>query len=40
MLCLDHVDGSTAAINVVVLAVVLVVGWWVAIRTLQRRLAT
>jgi lipooligosaccharide transport system permease protein len=40
MLCLDHVDWSTAAINVVVLVVVIVAGWWVAIRTLERRLET
>ncbi|HEX4472603.1 MAG TPA: ABC transporter permease [Nocardioides sp.] len=40
MLCLDHVDWSTAAINAVVLVVVLSVGWLVALRTLERRLAT
>jgi lipooligosaccharide transport system permease protein len=40
MLCLDHVDRSTALVNTVVLVVVLVVGWWVAVRTLTRRLAT
>lgn len=39
MLCLDHVDAGTALVNVVVLAVVLVAGWWVAVRTLERRLA-
>jgi lipooligosaccharide transport system permease protein len=39
MLCLDHIDGSTALLNLAVLLVVLVVGWWVAIRTLTRRLA-
>ena len=39
MLCLDHVDGSTAVVNVVVLVAVLAVGWWVAVRTLERRLA-
>jgi lipooligosaccharide transport system permease protein len=37
MLCLDTVDLSTAAINVVVLVVVLVSGWYVALRTLARR---
>jgi lipooligosaccharide transport system permease protein len=40
MLCLDHVDVSTALVNAGVLASVLVVGWWVAVRTLERRLAT
>jgi lipooligosaccharide transport system permease protein len=40
MLCLDHVDWSTAAINTVVLVVVLVLGWRAATRTLARRLAT
>jgi lipooligosaccharide transport system permease protein len=39
MLCLDHVDLSTALVNVSVLVVVLLVGWWLAIRTLERRLA-
>ena len=40
MLCLDTVDWSTAAVNTAVLLAVLVPGWWVAIRTLTRRLAT
>jgi lipooligosaccharide transport system permease protein len=40
MLCLDKVDGSTAAINAVVLVVVLGFGWLVALRTLERRLAS
>jgi lipooligosaccharide transport system permease protein len=40
MLCLDHVDVSTAAINVLVLTALLVSGWWMALRTLGRRLAT
>jgi lipooligosaccharide transport system permease protein len=40
MLCLDHVDVSTALVNAGVLLAVLVVGWWVAVRTLERRLAT
>jgi lipooligosaccharide transport system permease protein len=40
MLCLDHLDGSTAVVNVVVLVVVLVSGWWAAVRTLERRMAT
>jgi lipooligosaccharide transport system permease protein len=39
MLCLDHVDGSLALVNVGVLVAVLVVGWRVATRTLERRLA-
>jgi lipooligosaccharide transport system permease protein len=40
MLCLDHLDWSTAGINIGVLVAVLVSGWWLAIRTLTRRLAT
>jgi lipooligosaccharide transport system permease protein len=40
MLCLDHVDGPTAAVNLAVLLVVLVVGWRVALWSLTRRLAT
>jgi lipooligosaccharide transport system permease protein len=40
MFCLDHLDGSTAVVNTVVLVVLLVAGWWVAVRTLARRLAT
>jgi lipooligosaccharide transport system permease protein len=40
MFCLDHVDWSTALVNAAVLVVVLVTGWWLAIRTLTRRLAT
>jgi lipooligosaccharide transport system permease protein len=40
MLCLDQVDPSTAAVNLVVLAVVLAGGWWAAIRALERRMAT
>jgi lipooligosaccharide transport system permease protein len=40
MLCLDHVDWSTAAVNTAVLSLVLVSGWWLAIRTLTKRLAT
>jgi lipooligosaccharide transport system permease protein len=40
MLCLDHVDWWTALVNTSVLVVVLVAGWWVAVRTLARRLAT
>jgi lipooligosaccharide transport system permease protein len=39
MFCLDHVDASTALVNLAVLIAVLAVGWWVAIRTLERRLA-
>jgi lipooligosaccharide transport system permease protein len=39
MLCLDHVDGSTALVNLLVLLVVLAIGWWLAIRTLERRVA-
>jgi len=40
MLCLDTVDWSTAAVNAAVLVVVLVPGWWTAVRLLGRRLAT
>jgi lipooligosaccharide transport system permease protein len=40
MLCLDTVDWSTAAVNAAVLVVVVVPGWWLAIRVLTRRLAT
>ncbi len=40
MFCLDHLDWSTAAINAAVLVVVTTSGWWLAIRTLTRRLAT
>ncbi|MDX6358286.1 MAG: lipooligosaccharide transport system permease protein [Nocardioidaceae bacterium] len=40
MFCLDRVDGATALVNVVVLAVVLVSGWWLAMRMLERRMAT
>jgi lipooligosaccharide transport system permease protein len=40
MLCLDHVDASTALIHIAVLVVVLVPGWVVAVRTLTRRLET
>ena len=40
MLCLDHLDWSTALVNTGVLVLVLVPGWWLAIRTLTRRLAT
>ena len=40
MLCLDQVDGSTALVNTGVLVLLLVPGWWLAIRTLTRRLAT
>lgn len=40
MFCLDHVDGSTALANTVVLVVVLATGWWVAVRSLARRLET
>jgi lipooligosaccharide transport system permease protein len=39
MLCLDHVDGSTAVVNLAVLLGVLATGWWLAVRTLERRLA-
>ena len=37
MFCLDTVDWSTAAVNTVVLVAVMVTGWYVAIRTLARR---
>jgi lipooligosaccharide transport system permease protein len=40
MLCLDRVDASTAAVNVLVLVVVLACGWWAAARALERRMAT
>ena len=40
MLCLDTVDWSTAAVNTAVLVAVLVTGWWLAVRTLTRRLET
>jgi lipooligosaccharide transport system permease protein len=39
MLCLDQVDGSTAVVNLLVLVAVLAAGWWLALRTLTRRLA-
>jgi lipooligosaccharide transport system permease protein len=37
MFCLDTVDWTTAAVNTVVLVAVMVTGWYVAIRTLARR---
>jgi lipooligosaccharide transport system permease protein len=37
MLCLDTVEGPTAVVNTLVLVTVMVVGWYVAIRTLARR---
>jgi lipooligosaccharide transport system permease protein len=40
MLCLDHVDGRLALVNMAVLLVVLAVGWWIALRSLERRLET
>jgi lipooligosaccharide transport system permease protein len=40
MLCLDHVDVSTAVVNLAVLVVVMVSGWFVAVRSLTRRLET
>jgi lipooligosaccharide transport system permease protein len=40
MLCLDHVDASTAVVNVAVLAAVCAVGWWAAGRSLERRVTT
>jgi lipooligosaccharide transport system permease protein len=40
MLCLDHLDWPMAALNTVVLLVVLASGWWLAVRTLARRLET
>ena len=39
MFCLDHVDWSTALVNLLFLLVVLATGWWMALRTLARRLA-
>ncbi|HEX3929100.1 MAG TPA: ABC transporter permease [Nocardioides sp.] len=40
MLCVDDVDPTTAAVNVAVLTCLLVVGWWLAVASLRRRLAT
>jgi lipooligosaccharide transport system permease protein len=40
MLCLDRVDGSTALVNLVVLVVMLGSGWVLAVRALERRMAT
>jgi lipooligosaccharide transport system permease protein len=40
MLCLDHVDGSTAVVNTVVLVAVMAAGWRVAVRSLAQRLET
>jgi lipooligosaccharide transport system permease protein len=40
LLCLDRVDGSTALVNLVVLVVVLGSGWVLAVRALERRMAT
>jgi lipooligosaccharide transport system permease protein len=40
MFCVDNIDWSTALVNVIFLVAVLVSGWWVAIRTLTRRMAT
>jgi lipooligosaccharide transport system permease protein len=40
MFSLDHVDWSTASVNVLVLVAVLAPGWWLALRTLERRLET
>ncbi len=38
MLCLDTVVGSTAVVNLSVLGVLAVVGWWLALRSLRARL--
>lgn len=40
MLCLDHVDWSTAAINLAVLLTLLALGWPWAVRGLTRRLVS
>jgi lipooligosaccharide transport system permease protein len=40
MLCLDTVDGSTAAVNLLVLLALTVVGWHLALRSLRARLLT
>jgi lipooligosaccharide transport system permease protein len=40
MLCLDTLDGSTAAINLLVLVVLTIVGWSLALRSLRARLLT
>ena len=38
MFCLDTVDWSLAALHVVVLTVLCVLGWWLAVRGLDKRL--
>jgi lipooligosaccharide transport system permease protein len=38
MFCLDHVDWTTAAVNVGVLLLLTAVGWWLALRALTARL--
>jgi lipooligosaccharide transport system permease protein len=40
MLCLDTLDGTTAAINLLVLVALTIVGWALALRSLQARLLT
>jgi lipooligosaccharide transport system permease protein len=40
MLCLDTVVGSTAAINLLVLVVLTIIGWGLALRSLRARLLT
>ena len=40
MFCLDTIDWSTAAINIAVLAALVVVGWWAAVVGLRQRLVT
>ncbi len=40
MFCLDTVDWSLAAVHVVVLTALGVLGWWLAVRGLDRRLET
>ena len=40
MLCLDNGQASTAAVNLLVLSVLAVVGWGVALRSLNARLTT
>jgi hypothetical protein len=38
MCTLGHVDAAAAAVHVCYLAVLLAVGWWLAVRRLTRRL--
>jgi lipooligosaccharide transport system permease protein len=40
MFCLDTVDWPMAVLNTAVLVVLLIPGWWMAVRMLSRRLKT